>query len=220
MTYLPPRSALDMVCHAGTQVGTIVTALESQGWIAIDDFLDEAQWRPLATRARSIRDYRHAGVGRGDQLRLTPAIRRDRIYWLDDSETADRHWLALMEQLRLRINRELYLGLFEYESHFAYYPPGAYYRRHLDAFKGQGNRRVSTVLYLNDGWQPAHGGELMLYPADRPDGVSIPPRAGTLVVFLSEDMPHEVLETQRERYSIAGWFRVNGSDSVRLDTAL
>lgn len=51
-------------------------------------------------------------------------------------------------------------------------------------------------------------------------GYPSPPRAGTLVVFLSEDMPHEVLETQRERYSIAGWFRVNGSDSVRLDTAL
>lgn len=37
----------------------------------------------------------------------------------------------------------------------------------------------------------------------------IPPEAGTLVLFLSEDVPHEVLPAYADRYSIAGWFRVN-----------
>ena len=35
------------------------------------------------------------------------------------------------------------------------------------------------------------------------------PELGTLVIFLSEDIPHEVLPAMRDRYSIAGWFRVN-----------
>lgn len=34
---------------------------------------------------------------------------------------------------------------------------------------------------------------------------------GTLVVFLSEEFEHEVLPAKRDRYSIAGWFRVNPS---------
>ena len=43
------------------------------------------------------------------------------------------------------------------------------------------------------------------------------PRAGTLVTFLSEDVPHEVLPPARERASIAGWFRCNTSTSASID---
>jgi SM-20-related protein len=38
-----------------------------------------------------------------------------------------------------------------------------------------------------------------------------------LVVFLSEEFPHEVLPTATDRYSIAGWFRVNTSSAERVD---
>jgi SM-20-related protein len=217
LTLLPPRAAPDLLPVPGVHLPDIVSALETTGWIVIEDFLAPDQWQPLAVRARTIEDYRRAGVGRGDHLLMTPAIRRDRIHWLEAEEAIDQCWLALMEEVRLTVNRELFLGLFEYECHFACYPPGAFYLRHVDAFKGAGNRRVSTVFYLNDDWQPGDGGELLLYPPDQPGGVSITPRGGTLVVFLSEDLPHEVLQTRVERYSMAGWFRINGTDSVRLD---
>jgi len=210
----------DRVRLSDAHLATLVSALEARGWAVIDNFLHEEHWRPLAVRAKTIEDYRRAGIGRGTDLQVMSAIRRDRIHWLEEVEAADRHWLALMEQVRVGVNRELFLGLFEYESHFAYYPPGAFYLRHVDAFKGEGNRRLSTVLYLNGDWQPGDGGELVLYPEGYHAGIAIAPRAGTLVAFLSEDLPHEVLETRAERYSIAGWFRINGSDSVHLDTAL
>ena len=36
------------------------------------------------------------------------------------------------------------------------------------------------------------------------------PEGGSLVVFLSAELPHEVLPASRERMSIAGWFRRRG----------
>jgi len=35
-----------------------------------------------------------------------------------------------------------------------------------------------------------------------------------LVIFLSEEFPHEVLPANTHRYSIAGWFRVNNSRDI------
>ena len=84
-------------------------------------------------------------------------------------------------------------------------------RQDLCAFKGQANRVLSVVLYLNPVWGCGDGGEMVLYSDTDPSAVlcKISPHAGTLVVFLSEDFPHEVLPALRDRYSIAGWFRVD-----------
>ena len=110
----------------------------------------------------------------------------------------------------------MFIGLFDYEIHFAHYPVGAFYKKHLDAFRcnrqqGQSNRVLSTVLYLNHAWQLGDGGELLLYAEDDDNKVleTILPECGRLVIFLSEKLPHEVLPAKRERKSIAGWFRVN-----------
>jgi SM-20-related protein len=105
------------------------------------------------------------------------------------------------------------MGLFDYECHFSRYPQGAFYRRHLDAFQGRTNRILSTVCYLNPDWQPGSGGELLIYADEQSqDPIEwVEPCFGTLVVFLSDRFPHEVLPTQRERLSLAGWYRVNNS---------
>ena len=111
-----------------------------------------------------------------------------------------------MDGLRQALNRGLYLGLEDFECHFALYPPGAFYQKHLDRFRDDDRRTVSAVLYLNDDWQPQDGGELRLY---LPDGAEreVPPLGGSLVLFLSSDFPHEVLPANRERLSLTGWFR-------------
>ncbi len=196
---------------------TIAEGLESDGWMLIDGFLATERYGALASRASALEDYRLAGIGRGDDLALDKRVRGDRIHWLEPGHPVDRQWLDLMEQLRTALNRTLFLGLFEYESHYARYHPGAFYQRHVDAFKGEGNRRVSTVFYLNESWVEGDGGELVIYPPGGGAKVVIAPRGGTLVVFLSEDFAHEVLPCRKDRFSIAGWFRVNGSDSTRLD---
>ena len=47
--------------------------------------------------------------------------------------------------------------------------------------------------------------------------ISITPSFGTIVVFLSEEFPHEVLPAMRDRYAIAGWFRLNSSIANNID---
>jgi len=195
----------------------IVDALRDKGWIVLPNFVDQSFWLPLLQRAQSIDDYTPAGIGRGDSFRENPFVRSDAIRWLDRDNGEDGQWLALMEELRLVLNSRLFLGLFEFECHYASYGCGSFYKRHLDAFKGQGIRILSVVLYLNPQWQPGVGGEFVIYPEDAPEGHAFLPRAGTMAVFLSEDFPHEVLPANRVRYSIAGWFRINTTTGEILD---
>lgn len=154
-----------------------------------------------------------AAVGRGEERRVLDSVRGDRIRWLDGSTPAQRDFLDRMEAIRQPVNRALMLGLFEVEAHFAVYPPGAGYERHRDAFRADNPRRLSAVLYLNRDWEPADGGALAIYDAHGREVRRIWPEAGTLVLFLSQDVPHAVLPTRRRRASIAAWFRVRDSRS-------
>lgn len=199
--------------------------LAGQGWAVAEGLLPVTLLTTLQRRCDVLADdaYRRAGIGRARQHQLNRFVRTDRVRWLEPDEPTDARFLGWSEQLRLAINARLFLGLFDFEGHYARYDAGAYYRRHVDAFQGRSNRRLSIVCYLNDDWQPAHGGELLIYPdadstADpmRPLA-SVAPTTGTVAVFLSERMPHEVRTTHRVRHSIAGWFRVNAQSSDRVD---
>ncbi len=163
--------------------------------------------------ARVAAGLRRARVGRGKGRRLADAIRGDWIRWLDGSTEAQRQFLARLEEIRQEVNLALMLGLFEVEAHFALYPPGAGYQRHVDAFQHDNPRRLSAVLYLNRHWRRAQGGELAIYDKDDREVLRILPEAGTLVLFLSQSVPHAVLPTRRWRASIAAWFRVRQTDN-------
>ena len=198
-------------------LNTIMDALRRDGYVVIDDALPASLVAALKKRILAIKktgDLKEAGIGRRDDHMIARTIRQDSIHWMERSEPSEAGWLTAMEHLRGYANRELLLGLFEYESHFAHYPPGAGYKKHCDAFKGQSNRVLSTVYYLNENWQPGDGGELALYDADDQLIETVQPVMNRLVVFLSEEFPHEVLPAKNHRYSIAGWFRVNNSRDI------
>nr|WP_226799060.1 2OG-Fe(II) oxygenase [Aeromonas simiae] len=194
----------------------LMDAIAERGWTLVDDFLPPDLVQGLQEALPD--EWQPAGIGRAQQHQTNSAIRRDQIHWLErETGGAVARYLAMMEQLRLCANRELMLGLFDYEAHFARYRPGDFYGRHRDAFAGRSNRRLTTVCYLNEGWQEADGGLLRLYGDDEQFLSDIAPRAGRLVLFLSEAFPHEVLPARAERHSIAGWFRVNGNALGRVD---
>ena len=159
-----------------------------------------------------------AGIGREQQLMLNEFVRSDEICWITGESKAGKEWLQWANQLQVYLNRSLFLGLFSFESHFAHYARGDFYKRHVDAFKGEANRILTIVVYLNPDWGVDDGGELVLY-IDEHDmtGIKVTPLMGTVAVFLSEDFPHEVLAANRDRYSIAGWYRVNTSTAERVD---
>ena len=191
-------------------VDRLVDGLTEHGWSQQNIFLSAQLTLELAAECRALAAngaLNPAKVGRGTAQALRMEIRGDRILWLKagQSPACDRY-LQLMENLRITLNRTLYLGLDEYESHFAFYPPGASYQTHLDRFRDDDCRTVSVVIYLNHNWLPEQGGALRLHPQGE-STQDIAPLGSRLVLFLSADMLHEVLPATRDRLSLAGWFR-------------
>ena len=200
---------------------TIADALAQEGCIVLEGILPLELVKALHVRASSLKGaaYQKAKIGRGSDQQLNERIRSDATCWIEGDEESEKGYLEWMESLRNYMNRYLYLGLFDYECHFAHYQSGDFYKKHIDALRGSSNRILTTVLYLNPEWCSEDGGELLLYDeTDVKILKRISPKMGTLVLFLSEKFPHEVLPSQNERYSIAGWFRVNGSHSNSIDT--
>lgn len=158
-----------------------------------------------------------AGVGRQGQYQLDQQVRRDQTAWLSCDNAVQQQYLQLMTQLQLDMNQRCFLGLIDFEAHYARYQQGDFYQKHLDAFVGRSNRVLSVVCYLNT---VERGGELVLYDEQDQVLTKVQPKAGTLVVFESCRFPHEVLPAAETRYSIAGWFRHNSSIQGRIDPAL
>lgn len=191
----------------------IASDLAEHGWSQQNIFLPDALTRELAEDCRQRAMAGHlvpAATGRGPGAQVREAIRGDAIQWIEPGEgSASDRYLGIMESLRQGLNQTLYLGLESFETHFACYRPGAFYRRHLDRFNDDDRRTLSTVLYLNSAWLPEDGGQLRLYlPDERTHDVV--PTGGALVVFLSAQIPHEVLPARRERLSLTGWFLRRG----------
>jgi hypothetical protein len=133
------------------------------------------------------------------------------------------HYIAsMMRMLPGAINGEvLGLGLRddEFNAKLAVTGPGGCaYPRHVDNVSpppvggsmamttGWGRtdddaRKLTAILYLNPDWKAGDGGELRLYLDDDRDGgggdgercVDLSPAGGRLVLFWSDEIPHEVL---------------------------
>ncbi|WP_457745113.1 2OG-Fe(II) oxygenase [Sulfurimonas sp.] len=184
----------------------ITDALVDDGYIIIENALNLTFAHNLANLAKSITNYKKAGVSTKSEVDDTR--RRDKISWIDE-EDVSREYLSFTNGLREYLNRHLYLGLTYYEAHFARYDRDDFYEKHLDTFKDSKNRVVTTIYYLNEDWDEKDGGALVLYDAKEKPLQKVTPNINTLVIFMSEKFPHEVLKSNAVRYSIAGWYRID-----------
>ena len=204
---------LSLGTSAADRFSLITTGIADRGWVVIDDFLP-AEWvaelREEQQRQSLRGDFQRAATGRDDTYRQDSLTRGDHTLWLErhNAQPAQCQYLELLEELRVAVNHELFLGLFEQETHAAVYPPGRGYRRHLDGFRKGNLRTLTSILYLNPRWRNEEGGALRIFLDDAPGGecVEVLPEAGRLVVFLSERFEHEVVTTRRLRWSITTWF--------------
>ncbi len=187
----------------------IVDSLVGDGYVVVEDSISKDLVAKLREFAKKEDDFKRAGISSKNDFHIDNNRRRDKTKWLVDDKSLQSEFLAFSDGLKDYLNRELYLGLKYYESHFAIYGEGDFYEKHLDAFKNSKNRVVTTVFYLNDEWGEDDGGELVIYDENGDYLTKVVPKANTLVVFLSDKFPHEVKPAKRKRYSIAGWFRVD-----------
>ncbi|MFC4159845.1 2OG-Fe(II) oxygenase [Chitinimonas lacunae] len=189
----------------------LIDRLATDGWFVCPDFLDATTVAALQAEGRQrleAGEFHRASVGRATGASIRDQIRGDSVLWLDPAQATspEQVYWQQIELLRQTINRELYLGVADGEYHYAHYPVGTFYKRHLDRFRDDDARVVSCVCYLNQAWQETEGGQLRMQLDDGRE-VDIAPQGGNLVCFLSDRFPHEVLPATRERWSITGWMR-------------
>lgn len=187
----------------------LIDALRTRGVAEAYDLFDASQLSRLREEALALHatgQLREASTGRGAGKQQA-GLRGDATLWLDDPACGEaaREFLTALDALRIRLNRELLLGLHEVEAHYALYPPGAGYVRHRDRFRDDDARVLSLVCYLNPDWPADAGGALRLHLPEGPRDIA--PRLGTTVLFLSEEIEHEVMPATQARLSIAAWFR-------------
>jgi len=199
--------------------------LQREGYLVVENFAPGAvveHFNHDIDELRADKRFAVAGVGEAATNRVDNTVRECEqcfVYPRGKQSRDLQQLYAWIEGLR----EELHAGggtpidaLFT-EGLLAYYPNGGYYRRHVDAAPGTTSalRAWSFLIYLNRDWSEADGGKLRIFTdgggEEAPAGVTpsffdVSPRAGTLVVFDSTRVPHEVLETSSPRRAVVGWF--------------
>ena len=177
-----------------------------------------------------------AGASGGAISRYTDASARgDVVRWIDGSDgrypacSALAQWLRgeLMDEVRdalavvpagtlaasgeapgLQLEPHTALPL----SMLACYPGGgSRFKLHVDnSPEAADTRAVTAVLYLNSRWEAAHGGTLRAYGdlGQRSTPLTVEPRLGTLALFWSHRVPHEVSPAHTTRFALSLWMCV------------
>lgn len=184
-----------------------IDQLSELGYFVWDDFIPKEDIKSLvsaANKGNQSGNFKKAGIGKQALFQLDKSVRGDYIQWLDRNNKHEivHNFLHQIEILKDNLNETCYLGLKDFETHFAIYPENTFYKKHVDRFQQNAHRVISFVLYLNENWQEGHGGELALYVNNKTE--KIQPLAGRLLLFRSE-LEHEVLMSYKTRYSITGW---------------
>ncbi|MBQ0148178.1 MAG: 2OG-Fe(II) oxygenase [Flavobacteriaceae bacterium] len=158
-------------------------------------------------------DFHAAAIGNAHNEKIIQSIRGDKIRWIDENNKyeVEEIFFQKVNDFIQYLNRTCYMGIEESEFHYALYPEGTFYQRHIDAFKNDDRRTLSMVFYLNDeDWKEEYGGQLSLF-LPQTNGtekeINILPVAGRLAIFDSKTIPHEVKPVQKPRYSITGWLK-------------
>jgi len=176
------------------------------------DFLDPSLATHLIANLTALyaqNGLRHAGTGNEAVVSHDKAVRSDKIYWLDrdHNDPHENDFFDLMDRFVAHMNRSCYTGITGYEFHYALYEKGSFYKKHLDQFRNNSSRKYSVILYLNEDWKAADGGELCIHHPNHLQNIA--PQNGKIVFFQSSEMEHEVLPAHKARMSITGWLKVD-----------
>jgi len=200
------------------QYEKLINGLMKQQYSIVDDFFTKDE--VLALRRSLLAKYeedrfKKSAIGNLANEKVVDAVRGDFILWLDEENAgpAEQRYFDKVNDLIQYLNRTCYMGINEKEFHYALYPAGTFYKRHLDTFQNDSRRKLSMVYYLNDeDWKPEYGGELTIYLNEdgKETALDIYPVQGRMVVFESQILEHEVKPVKQERLSITGWLKTRG----------
>jgi SM-20-related protein len=148
-----------------------------------------------------------AGIGNENKLSFNENVRTDSIFWLDrkHENQYENEFFDQIEEFIKYLNRTCFAGITGYEFHYSLYEIGSFYKKHLDQFKDNSNRKYSMISYLNEDWLLADGGELQIFQLNNDQKIS--PNQGKTIFFQSNELEHEVMVTHKRRMSVTGWLK-------------
>jgi len=193
----------------------IIDALMTDKYAIADSFFSSLEIDALQVSLRRKYEsdgFKKSAIGNQANEKVVDAVRGDYILWLDEesADEAEKHFFSKINNFVQYLNRTCYLGITDKEFHYAVYPEGTFYKRHLDTFQNDSRRKLSMVCYLNDeDWQPEFGGELTIYLKEngKETEKNIYPLKGRMVIFESQLLEHEVKPVKQQRLSITGWLK-------------
>ncbi len=189
----------------------IIEDLTSKQYSIIDNFFTSEE---VVALRQSLLDkyeedaFKKSAIGNRTNEVIKKAIRGDIILWIDENNInpSEQLFFNKINDLKDYLNRTCFLGINQKEFHYAIYPEGTFYKRHLDTFQNDDRRKLSFVCYLNEeNWKPENGGELVLYLEKGEEVVY--PFPGKVVIFESQILEHEVKPVNTPRLSITGWLK-------------
>lgn len=189
----------------------IIANYLNDGYCIIDNWLDISETiflRSELDKLNQADSFKKSAIGNRLNESLERSIRNDFIFWLDERKYAQSFFTKINGFIEY-INKTCFAGIVTKEFHYAIYPQGSFYKKHIDTFQNDDRRNISIVCYLNKVWQPSFGGQLKLYLNDK--NLEIFPTNGKIVLFDSKIIEHEVLPvlTENKRLSITGWLKTN-----------
>jgi SM-20-related protein len=193
----------------------IISDITKQQYSIIDYFFNAAEVEMLRTSLLQKHEedrFKKSAIGNRVNENIVKSIRGDVILWIDELKINDAEaiFFSKINDMIAYLNRTCFLGILQKEFHYALYPKGTFYKRHLDTFQNDDRRKLSFVCYLNDeDWKPENGGELVLYLNNngKEQEKVIYPFLGRVVIFESQIIEHEVKPVNTERLSITGWLK-------------
>lgn len=183
------------------------SSLEEKSWYIQQNFLPSELCQSLIKYSMNL-NFVEGKIGRGIHRSENELIRNNSINWIDSWEVDPslHHVNSLLNEIMQSTSRYFRLSLKRFESQLATYQKGGFYKIHLDQHPKTRHRQLSCNLYLND---CVSGGEIVLYEKGSKVEIAktVKPQMGTLVLFFSKDIYHEVKLVQAPRHSITTWFR-------------
>ncbi|WP_242203189.1 2OG-Fe(II) oxygenase [Aestuariivivens insulae] len=189
----------------------IISDIANQQYCIVDHFFTNEEVHLLREgllKAFEKEAFKKAAIGNRLNETLERSIRGDIIFWMDEAKATDDEALFFnkINDFIAYLNKTCFLGILHKEFHYAIYPKGTFYKKHIDTFQNDDRRKLSFVCYLNEeGWEPAYGGELVLYLNEGEKRIY--PLPGRVVIFESQVIEHEVKPVNKKRLSITGWLK-------------
>lgn len=193
----------------------IIADLLAQQYAMVEGFFDETEvelLRNSLVQKFEEDNFKKAAIGNRTHEIIKKSIRGDFILWLNEAEENpdEKTFFTKINHFSDYLNKTCFMGILYKEFHYALYPKGTFYKRHLDTFQNDDRRKLSLVCYLNEqSWKPEYGGELVLYLYENGQETekTIYPFPGRVVIFESQVLEHEVKPVKMERLSITGWLK-------------